>query len=598
MTTDYLDDEIFGKVYDARLVRRLGEFVRPHGTLIAIGVVLLIAMAVLDVAGPLILKVAIDDLAAGGTDRLGMLTLLYTGTLIGSFVMRYVQAVIMNYVGQRVMMDLRMRLFAHLQGMSIAYFDRNPVGRLVTRLTNDISTLEQVLSQGIVQILVSLLTLVAIIAALIALDWRLALLMCAFLPPMVLTVRYFARSQREGYREQRMWLARINAYLNENLTGMAVVQLFNRERENLRRFDQRNRGLLDANKRVLFWYAVFEPSVVLFAAITSAAILWYGGERVLTETLTIGTLVAFTQYMQRFYWPVRDLADRFTTLQSAMASCERIFGVLDDVPEVVDVAEPRSLAKVAGRIEFRDVWFAYDGDQDVPNWVFRGVSFTIEPGEHVAIVGSTGAGKSTLMSLLNRLYDVQRGAILVDGVPITEVAQQALRRNVGMVLQDPFVFTDTVEENIRLRDPAIALADAHAGARLVGADTFIERMPQSYSTMLAERGANLSTGQKQLLSLARVAAFNPAVVLVMDEATASVDPETEATLQQSIRTVTSGRPSIVIAHRLNAIRFVDRILVLQRGEVVETGTHDTLMALGGVYRQLYELYYRDPAAAG
>jgi len=596
MTMDYLDDDVIGKVYDSRVARRLGGYLKPYTLLLVGGLILLLTLAALDVIGPLILKVAIDDLSGSNTNRLGTLSALYIGTLIGSFSLRYVQSLLMNYVGQRVMMDLRMQLFAHMQRMSIAFFDRNPVGRLVTRLTNDIATLEQVISQGVVQILASLLTVAAIMVVMVVLDWRLALLMYAFLPPLVLSVRYFAFTQRDGYREQRMWLARINAYLNENISGMAVVQLFNREKENFRRFDQRNQGLLAANQRVLFWYAVFEPTVVLFGAMTAAAIIWYGGGRVVDSALTLGTLVAFTQYMQRFYWPIRDLSDRYTTLQSAMASSERIFGVLDEQEEVTDLPNPRHLGEVKGKIEFRNVWFAYDEE----NWVLRDVSFVLEPGDRVAIVGATGAGKSTMMNLLNRLYDVQRGQILVDDVPITDVPQRELRRHVGMVLQDAFIFTDTVEENIRLRDPSISSEQVRSASRLVGSDAFISRMEHGYDSILAERGANLSTGQKQLLSLARVAAFDPEIVLVMDEATASIDPETEAALQRSIRAVTSGRTSIIIAHRLNTIRFADRILVLQHGQLLEQGSHAELMAKHGLYHTLFELQYKgqDLGAAG
>ncbi|MBI5947036.1 MAG: ABC transporter ATP-binding protein [Chloroflexi bacterium] len=592
-----LEHQVGGKVYDGRVAGRLGRYLRPYALLVGVGVFLLVVLAVLEVVSPLILREAIDgQISEKRTDRLAMLSFLYLGALGGIFTLRYIQSVLMNYVGQRVMMDLRMELFAHLQRMSIAFFDRNPVGRLVTRLTNDISTLEQVISQGVVQILASLLTVGAIMVVMLWLDWKLALLMYAFLPPLIIAVRYFAWTQREGYRQQRAWLARINADLNENISGMQVIQLFGREEENLRRFDRRNQGLLRANMMVLTWYAIFEPTVVLFGAMTTAAIIWYGGGRALDESLTLGTLVAFTQYMQRFYHPIRDLSDRYTTLQSAMASSERIFQVLDEEEEVTDTPNPRHLAEIEGRIEFRNVWFAYDEE----NWVLQDMSFTIEPGQRIAIVGATGAGKSTMMNLLNRLYDVQRGAILVDGVPVTEVPQRELRRHVGMVLQDPFIFTGTVEENIRLRDPAISTAQVVAAAELVGASTFIERLPDGYQAVLAERGANLSTGQKQLLSLARVAAFDPEIVLVMDEATASIDPETEAMLQRSIRQVTTGRTSIIIAHRLNTVRLADRILVLQHGQLIESGSHAELMARGGFYRRLFELQYKDQdiSAAG
>jgi ATP-binding cassette subfamily B multidrug efflux pump len=370
---------------------------------------------------------------------------------------------------------------------------------------------------------------------------------------------------------------------------MTVVQLFNRQKQNLRRFDDLNSGLLRTNVLITVYYALSEPTVVLFNALTTGLIIWYGGGRVLHETLTLGTLVAFLQYMQRFYWPIRDLSERFTTLQQSIASCERIFGVLDEKEEVTNVAEPRYLGEIRGRIEFQDVWFAYDAD----NWVLRNVSFAIEPGEKVAIVGATGAGKSTMMSLLNRFYDVQRGRILVDGIDIRELEQRELRRNVGLVLQDTFIFTDTVAENIRMRDPAITAGQLRAAARLVGAESLILRLPDGYDTLLAERGTNLSTGEKQLLALARVAAFNPTIVLVLDEATASIDPETEATLQRSIREVMEHRTSIIIAHRLNTIRYVDRILVLNQGSIVEEGTHEALVSAGGIYSKLYELQYRD-----
>lgn len=591
MTTAVFDDqEVLGRIYDARLLRRLAGYLRPYAVPIGAALAMLLAVSALEIVGPLIVRYAIDQqIAKGRTDRLGLLVTAYLGTLCAIFAMRYAQTVLMTYVGQRAMMDMRLQLFAHLQRMAIAFFDRNPVGRLVTRLTNDIATLERVLSQGVVETLSNLLQVSAIVVVLAVLDWRLALVMYLFLPPLILAVRYFAFTQREGYREQRHWLARINAYLNENISGMAVVQLFNRQKENLRRFDDRNRGLLDANLRVLGWYAIFEPTVVLFGAVTTGAILWYGGGRVVQGALSLGTLVAFIQYMQRFYWPIRDLSDRYTTLQQAMASSERIFGVLDEPEEVVDPPSPVRLERVRGEIEFRNVWFAYEGE----NWVLRDVSFRIAPGEKVAIVGATGAGKSTLMSLLSRFYDVQRGAILVDGVPITDLPQRELRRHVGIVLQDPFLFTDTVQENIRLRDTSISPERVRAAARLVGADAFIMKMRNGYDTVLAERGANLSTGQKQLLALARVAAFDPEIVLVMDEATASIDPETEAFIQQSIQRVTAGRTSIIIAHRLNTIRHVDRIIVLHRGRVAETGTHAELLARRGVYYRLYELQYKD-----
>ena len=591
------DDLDIASGYSGRVLARLGGYLKPYLPLIAVTLVAVIVASLLQTLGPLIVRRAVDDyIQVGRLDGLGWLVLAYIGTLLGAFVLFFIQALLITYVSQRVMMDMRLQLFQHVEKMSIAYFDRNPVGRLVTRLTNDVSTIEQVLSQGVVEAVYSLLLLVTIIGAMFYLDWRLALLMLVFAPGLIYFVRRFAIALRDTFRLQRAWLARVNAFLNENITGMAVVQLFNRQHRNLGRFDDRNRGLLGANLQATFYYAAFEPTVVAFNAVTTAAIIWYGGGLALDDAMTLGTLIAFLQYMQRFYWPVRDISERFTNVQQAVASCERIFGVLDEPEEITDAPGAQPLGRIQGRVEFRNVWFAYDEE----NWVLRNVSFTIEPGEAVAIVGATGAGKSTMMNLLNRFYDVQRGDIIVDGVPVRDLRQRELRRQVGMVLQDPFIFTDSVLENVRLRDQSIPADQVEAAARQVGADRFINRMPQGYESHLAERGANLSTGQKQLISLARVAAFDPKIVLVMDEATASIDPETEATLQRSMREVMSGRTSIIIAHRLNTIRHVNRILVLHQGEVVEEGTHAQLLAQDGTYARLYELQYKDQdvSAAG
>ena len=370
--------------------------------------------------------------------------------------------------------------------------------------------------------------------------------------------------------------------------GVAIIQLFNRQRRNMEYFDQRNSGALEANLRVLFWYAVFEPTVVIFNAVTVSAIIWVGGGASLDGAVTIGTLVAFISFMQRFFWPIRELSERYTMIQGAMASAERIFGVLDQPEEVLDEEGAQPLPGVRGDISFEHVWFAYEPE----NWVLKNMDFSIPAGQKVAIVGATGAGKSTTMALLSRFYDVQRGTITVDGAPIQSVPQRWLRRHVGVMLQDPWIVSDTVEENIRLRDTSISTEQIHAAAEAVGASKFIERLPDGYQTVLAERGANLSTGQKQLIALARVAAFNPEIVLVMDEATASIDPETEEIIQSGLDRVMAGRTALIIAHRLNTIRTVDRIIVLHLGEVVEDGSHEELIALGGIYARLYELQYQ------
>jgi ATP-binding cassette subfamily B protein len=567
--------------------------VRPYIVPLAIAGVLMLAVAVLELVPILIVRYAIDQqIEQGLTDELPLLAFWYVAALLASFVIRYLQGYLMAWVGQRVVVDMRMELFRHIQRMSISFFDRNPVGRLVVRLTGDVQQIEAVISQGLVQIFTNLLMVSAIIVAMYVLDWRLAAIMTLFVIPLVWLVKIFAAAQRDAFRDQRIWIARINAYLNEMISGVAIVQLFNRQRRNQENFDERNRGNLDANLRVLFWYAVFEPTVVLFGALTTGAILWYGGARVADDVLSLGTLVAFIAFMQRFFWPIRELAERFTMLQGAMASAERIFGILDQPEEVVDSPNAQPLAEVKGAIRFDRVWFAYQGE----HWILRGLDFSIAPGEKVAIVGATGAGKSTMMSLLSRFYDVQQGDILIDGVSVRALPQRWLRRHVGIMLQDPWIYTDSVAENIRLRDASISLEQVRAAAQAVGADKFIEALPDQYQTMLAERGANLSTGQKQLIALARVAAFNPEIVLVMDEATASIDPETEGTIQRGLAEVMVGRTAIIIAHRLNTIRAVDRILVLHHGELAEDGTHEELLAKGGVYARLHELQFKEQPA--
>ena len=595
MTEEYYEDEAnLGSVYDRRIVARLSAYLRPEWPLLIVSGVMMLGAALLELVPQLLLRHAIDNqLADRSSDGLGMLTLLFLGSIFLSFVLGYAQFMLMAYVGQRVIYALRMDVFGHLQKMSVGFFDRNPVGRLVTRATNDIAVVEQTLSQGVVQILVNLVMVSGIIAILLVLDWQLALIMYAFLIPLIVLVRWFAIAQRGAFRDQRLWLARVNSYLNELITGVTVIQMFNRQRRSLVRFDERNVGTREANMRILFWYAIFEPTVVLFGAVTLGVILWFGGLRAIDGAITLGTLVAFIAYMQRFYWPIRALSEQYTTLQSAMASAERIFSVLDEPEEIRDADDPVQLATIQGEIEFDHVWFAYETD----NWVLRDVSFRLAPGEKIAVVGATGAGKSTMMALLSRFYDVQRGEIRVDGVPIRDLPQRELRRHVGVILQDPFVTTDTVLENIRLRDATIPVERVREAAEAVGANKFIERLEHGYDTLLAERGANLSTGQKQLIALSRVTAFQPEIVLVMDEATASIDPETESLIQRGIERVISGRTSIIVAHRLNTIRAVDRILVLNRGELVEDGTHAELVQHDGYYARLYELQYQGQDAA-
>jgi ATP-binding cassette subfamily B multidrug efflux pump len=587
----YEDEPTQVSIYDRALLSRFWTYMRPYSGWLAISVISTIALAVLEILPWLLVQRAIDDfIIPGEIDGMNTLFGQFLVILVLIFILRYGQTWIMMWIGQKLIKKMRMELFTHIEHMSASFFDKNPVGRLVTRLTGDIQQIEMVVSQGVVQILSNLLIASTMVLAMYLIYWKLALLLTIFLIPLIWVIRRFAAAQREAFRDQRLWMARIGAYLNEIITGVTVIQLFNRQKTNLRMFDERNQGALDSNMRVLFWFAAFEPVVIIFTAITTASIIWYGGGEIVRGAITLGILVQFLGYINRFFWPVRDLTERYTMIQGAVASAERVFAILDTPPGITDVENTRSIDNVKGKLEFDQVWFAYNQE----NWVLKDVSFVINPGETVAIVGATGAGKSTTMALFSRFYDVQKGEIRVDDVPVKELPQSWLRRHTGIMLQDPWVFTDTIEANVRMRDPSISSNTVRQAAEAVGANIFIEKLSDGYNTLMSERGANFSTGQKQLISLARVAAFDPQIVLVMDEATASIDPETEAIIQEGLANVMEGRTSVIIAHRLNTIRNVDRILVFHQGELVEDGTHEELMENKHIYSQLYELQYGVP----
>jgi ATP-binding cassette subfamily B protein len=518
-----------------------------------------------------------------------LLALAYIAILCVGFALRYTQYFLLSVIGQRVMFDLRSRMFGHLQSLSLSFFDHNPVGRLMTRITNDVDALNDLFTTGAITLLGDVFTIVAILFILLVENWKLALVVFVVLPPLAWVTSYFQRAMRDNFRAIRVRLARINANVAENIAGTQVVQLFNREVRNFGIFDDLNVDYRRATLRSLFFFSVFFPLVGLFAAIATALIIWVGGGLLLAGGITFGVLVAFLQYVERFFLPIRELADQYTTLQSAMASSERIFRVLDEQPRIVDPEQPVPLEHVTGRVEFKDVWFAYN-DED---WVLRGISFSIAPGESVAFVGATGAGKTSLISLMSRFYDVQRGAVLVDGVDVRSVAQRALRRHIGAVLQDPFIFSGTIASNIRLGEQRITDEQVRAAARYVNAAGFIDALPQSYDEPVRERGAGLSVGQKQLLAFARAIAFIPEILLILDEATSSVDTETEALIQDALAKLMRGRTSIIIAHRLSTIRNVDRIIVLHKGRIVEQGRHEDLLARNGYYARLYALQYAE-----
>ena len=592
------EDEILGKAYDARLMRRLLGYLRPYRGLVIIALAIILGISVTEAAPPVIAKFIVDNAIAPavngqiGTDeglaRLAPLGFAYVAVLLIGSGLRYAQTMLASYVGTKAMYDLRVQLFAHLQSLSLTFFDRNPVGRLMTRITNDIDALTDMVTQGVVAIFGDVVVIGTIAIVLLVLDFRLALVTFAALPLLIWLTMYFRRIMRDSFRSIRIRLARINAYLNENLSGMAIVQLFTRERASFKQFDDLNTDLLNANRGQIRAMSMFFPAVGFTRAATSAALFVAGGFWILRGEMTIGTVLAFWQLVDRFFQPIGDLAEKYNIMQAAMASSERVFRLLDTKATIVDPAHPRELAHVRGEITFENVSFAYnEGD-----WVLRDVNFKISAAESVAIVGATGAGKTSIISLISRFYDVQKGRILLDGVDLRDLRQHDVRRHVGVVLQDPFIFAGTVASNIRLNNEAISDEQVRAAATFVNADKFIEKLPQGYDTVVTERGSTLSVGQKQLLAFARAIAFNPEILLVLDEATSSVDTETEHLIQDALAKLMVGRTSIIIAHRLSTIQNVDRIIVLHKGRLVEMGTHRDLLAQRGVYHRLYELQYR------
>src|SRR5689334_16115732 len=586
-------------------MRRLLEYLRPYWRSVVAALVTIVIGGAASLVQPYLIKVAIDQyIAARRLTGLNRLAALYLMVLAAAFTAEYVQTWTMQLIGQRIMFDLRMSIYRHLQRLDLRFYDRNPVGRLMTRVTSDVDVINDLFTSGVVTVFGDVFTLVGIMAMMLWMNWRLALVAFAVLPLIVLIAQWFRRSVRDSYRVVRGWIARINAFLQENITGMSTVQLFRREALNVARFDEIDRKHRDANVESIFYYAVFYPAIEAVSTLATALIIWYGGASVLRSTLTLGALVAFIQYSQRFFRPISDMSEKFNVLQSAMASSERIFKLLDEPVAIESPAKPkrrpapassdaRSASDGGGHIRFEDVWFAYNAE----DWVLKGISFDVKPGERVGIVGATGSGKTTLINLLLRFYDVQRGRITIDGVDIRHLDLADLRGLFSLVLQDVHLFSGTVADNIRLGNPSIDDDRVRHAARAVHAEPFIDRLPGGYASAVAERGATLSVGQKQLLSFARALAFDPRV-LVLDEATSSIDTETELVIRDALRVLMANRTTIAIAHRLSTIQDMDKILVLHKGQLRESGTHQELLAHRGIYFKLFELQYRAAGSRG
>jgi len=601
--SDFREEEALGKVYDSRLARRLFRYLRPYRGWVIIAALLTLPVAPLAAIGPKLFEIAVDryfvpvlhnQIARATAVRgLGWISLIYLATLALGFAFMYFQVRVMQKVGQDTMYDMRKEIFEHLQRLPISFYDRSPVGRLVTRVTTDVDALNDLFATGIAAMVNDALLLVLFIFIMLEMNWKLGLATFAVMPLLFLCTWIFRDRVRDANRRIRTAIARINAFLQEHISGMSVVQLFNRERKARAQFAELNRIHMEAYKDAILAFALFYPGVEFLGVVAIIVVFWYGGLQTLAGTVSVGVLIAFMQYAQRFFQPIQDLSEKFNILQSAMAASERIFKLLDEpIPATDSAGLP--LLNVRGEIEFRNVWFAYHGGDNPKedDWVLRDVSFRVHPGETMAIVGHTGAGKTTTIQLLLRFYDIQRGQILLDGTDIRELSVQDLRRQFGIVLQDPFLFTGTLESNVRLGTASVSREAAESALREVGLGPFLDSLPQGLDTIVSERGSTFSVGQRQLVSFARALAHNPRF-LILDEATSSVDTRTEIMIREALDRLLTGRTSIVIAHRLSTIQNADRILVFHKGRLREQGTHQELLAERGIYYRLYQLQYKD-----
>jgi len=583
------EDEITGKAYDSILMKRLLSFTKPYKKLIFFGIFLTLLASFLQLAGPVLTKKAIDDhIRVNDTNGLYLILIIYVIVLIFLFITQYLQIYATQYFGQKLMYDIRSKVFTHIQFLSLRFFDKNPVGRLMTRVTSDIESLNQMFTQGIVTIFGDIFLLVGIIGTLLYLNFKLALWTFSVIPILFLITFVFRSKVREGFRNIRKWLARINSYMQENITGMSIIQIFNRTRKNYDQFAAINYKHTESHVKTVFYYALFYPAIELVSAVAIALVIWRGGIYKLEDIATFGALVAFIQYAQMFFRPISDLSEKYNILQQAMASSERVFKLLDTEPDIKNPDQPRSIEKIEGMIRFNKVFFAYDKE----NYVLKDISLSVNPGDRVAIVGHTGAGKTSLINILGRYYDIQSGDILIDNISLSKWNIDVLRKQMAVVLQDVFLFSGTITENIRLGDTNISDDQVRWAAEQVNAHHFINNLPNKFETLVKERGVSLSLGQKQLVSFARALVINPRI-LILDEATSSIDTETEIYIQSALKTLMKNRTSIIIAHRLSTIQNADKIIVMHKGRIREMGKHQELIEQKGLYYQLYLLQYKD-----
>ena len=586
---EYSDEEDdLGKVYDSVLMKRLLSFLKPYKFQLLIIGFLMVGSTLSRLVGPYLLHIAMDNhITPGVSDGLWIIVLLMVLGLVGEFVFAYFEEYRMQMIGQHVMHDLRKTLFSHLQRLDVQFFDKNPVGRLMTRVMGDVQVLNELFASGVITFFANLLNILGIVVVMLLINWKLALVTFTVIPIIFGATLVYQIYSRRAFREQRKQLARINAFLQENIVGMTTMKLFAQERRSHLRFNERNRRYLAANLKSIFYFSIFHPLIEVTASLATAVIIWYGGGQIVQGALTFGVLVAFIRYAERFFWPIRELSEKYTIFQNAMASSERIFHLLDTQPTIISAVPKKDTDGLKGEIEFRNVWFAYNDD----DYVLRDVSFKVKPGEKVALVGHTGAGKTSIINLLCRFYEINKGQILIDGVDIREMNLEDIRAAISIVQQNIFLFSDSIERNISLGNPTISSEQVARASKDVHLDRFVQKMPNIYGTEIREDGAGLSVGQKQLVAFARALASDPNI-LILDEATSSVDTETEILIEDALRRLMKNRTSIVIAHRLSTIQKADKIIVMHRGEIRETGTHNELLQQSGIYYRLYQLQYK------